>query len=128
MFDAIKLRYRERRWSATEQSIRDEYKALLAKEKSGVERERLHWELGEELHELDRARRDYIDGNLLRKARRHYVPIPLRRADEGLWVEWDSGEWYLTEKGVYYLLKAIRDEQKERLALWKARLDLVVGW
>lgn len=78
--------------------------------------------------EIDRERREDSDFRLIRKARRYDIPIPSKQEKEGLWEEFEQGFWLLTDQGVHHLLKEIRAEQKERLALWKAWFDLILGW
>ena len=112
---------KEMRWRHWERSIHNEYKPLIASAKTADEREELSFQYHEELREMDRDRRDYTDSKLISKARRHYIPIPLRQEEDGLWMEWEEGSWYLTEKGVHHLRKEIREEQK-------ATRDLMLGW
>lgn len=117
----------EMRWRHQERSLHKFYAPLLAKAK-GVERESLHQELGSELWELERERNGDRDSKLTEKARRYDIPIPRKIEKDGLWQEFDQGFWLLTDQGVYHLKKAIQDEQMQRLTLYKARLDLIVGW
>ena len=123
----LTLMTKEMRWRHQERSLRKTYEPLLAEAK-GNERESLHQELGSEMWEIFRERQEHNDLKLIRKARRYDLPIPPRREDDGLWEKWGPGNWILTEKGSYHLIREIRNEQKERLALRKARIDVAIGW
>lgn len=103
-------------WRYEARSLRRLYEPLIAQAK-GDERQNLHQEYGSELWKIDCDRRDDSDSKLIRKARRYDIPIPSKQEKDGLWEEFESGFWLLTDKGVHHILKEIRAEQKERLAL-----------
>jgi len=78
-----------------------------------------------ELWHLDQKRRRYSDRQLITKARRHYVPIPPESGKEGFWEEEDEENWFLTDKGVSHLRKAIRAEKKASRDIWLSWVPLV---
>lgn len=109
------------RWWWDERRINRAYHAALAQAQTADERERVHGEFSSEFFEVEYEKRKFYDGKLLSQARRHYVPTPPRREDDGMWEQYGPGMWYLTEKGTHELVRGIMEYQK-------ARRDLILGW
>lgn len=123
----MEMMTQEMRWQAQERSLSRTYEPLIAQAK-GDERRKVRQEYSDQLWEIEHERRKDGDFKLIRKAHRYDIPIPRRREEDGFWEEVGTGYWQLTEKGTHHLLKEIRQEQKERLALWKTWLDVWIGW
>ena len=122
----MEMMTQDMRWQAQERSLSRTYQPLIAQAK-GDERQKVRQEYHDLLWEIEDERLKYSCFKLLRKAHRYDIPIPRRREDDGFWEEVGTGFWLLTEKGTHHLLKEIRQEQKERLAVWKAWLDVWIG-
>lgn len=123
----MKMMTQERRRRYEERSLRRRYERLLA-QATGDDYLSLRSEYDSYRWDIERNRREDGDIKLIRKARHYNVPIPPRREEDGLWDECGAGDWLLTEKGTHQLQKEIRAEQMDRLALSKARRDVILGW
>jgi hypothetical protein len=66
--------------------------------------------------------------NLIRKARRRFVPIPSHKAD-GMWEQCDtiSKRYVLTSRGISELRSSLRKEQKEQVELVVMILAILTG-
>ncbi len=67
-------------------------------------------EYASELFELDLRRRHYSDWQLIKRARRYYLPVPARTPKDGFWEEIGEGEWFLTEEGTNHLRRIVNEE------------------
>ena len=66
--------------------------------------------------------------NLIRKARRRFVPTP-SRDDDGMWEQCDtiSNRYVLTSKGISELRSSLRNERKEQVELVVMVLAILTG-
>ncbi len=107
MFKKIEYWWKERK-------IRKAWEGSGADEYQGGE------EYAHEMFQLGEEQQQYYDNKLIKKARRYYIPIP-PHSDKNVWEEHCEDEWFLTEKGVSFLRKSVREEQKasrERILAW----------